>query len=106
MTHLELLKFAQALLAENIDLRNRLADTHKLCDGCGKASAEGWALYCVSCCDETIVDAAVAEEREACARVCERISETIWRGHETAVIEAGTNVCNNAAAAIRARGDI
>lgn len=46
-----------------------------------------------------------AHEREACARVCERAAETIWRGHETSVIEAGTNVCNNVAAAIRARGE-
>ena len=57
MTHLELLKFAQALLAENIDLRKRLADTHKLCDGCGKAETDGWALYCVRCCEDLLIPA-------------------------------------------------
>jgi hypothetical protein len=42
------------------------------CGECGKSAAEGWALYCVQCYEGSMVKAAVAEEREACAKVCEQ----------------------------------
>jgi hypothetical protein len=52
------------------------------CGECGKSAAEGWALYCVQCCEDSIVKAAVAEEREACARIIEgeacAYSEPVW----------------------------
>ena len=41
------------------------------CGECGKSAAEGWALYCVSCYEESMVKAAVAAEREACALIVE-----------------------------------
>jgi hypothetical protein len=53
-----------------------------VCGECGKSAAEGWALYCVSCCEDSMVKAAVAEEREACARIIEgeacAYSEPVW----------------------------
>ena len=48
------------------------------CGECGKSAAKGWALYCVSCCEDSMVKAAVAEEREKLlssaewCRVCEQ----------------------------------
>jgi len=51
---------------------------------------------------QAYASAAVAAEREACARECERItSETPWRLHG----ETPWNTCTILAAAIRARGD-
>lgn len=41
------------------------------CAECGKSAAEGWALYCVKCCEDSMVKAAVAAEREACAELCD-----------------------------------
>ena len=70
MTHLELLKFAQSLLAENIALRQKLEAATPKCSGCDKTQAGGWALNCVKCYEDFMekpaVEAAVAAEREAC----------------------------------------
>ncbi len=45
-----------------------------------------------------------AAEREACAKVCEKAIASIWEYSPEDVKQTGTNVCNNLAAAIRARG--
>lgn len=45
-----------------------------------------------------------ADEREACAKVCEKAIASIWEYTPEDVKQASTNVCNNLAAAIRARG--
>ena len=50
------------------------------------------------------INAAVAEEREQCAKVCEAAISSIWEYHSEYVKQTGTNVCNNLAVAIRARG--
>jgi hypothetical protein len=63
------------------------------CGECGKSAVEGWALYCVSCCEDSMVKAAVAEEREACAKVTE--------SYEPICDRCPSGVAN----AIRARGD-
>lgn len=47
-----------------------------------------------------------ADEREACAKVCESAIASIWEYSPKDVKQTGTNVCNNLAAAIRARGNI
>ena len=41
------------------------------CEGCGKPHA----LYCFKCCEESIVQTAVKEEREACAQVVDDFGE-------------------------------
>ena len=46
-----------------------------------------------------------ADEREACAKVCEKAIASIWEYSPEDVKQTGTNVCNNLAAAIRARGN-
>jgi len=46
-----------------------------------------------------------AKEREACAKVCEALRETIWEYHEEHLKAATCNVCTNLAIAIRARGE-
>jgi len=43
-------------------------------------------------------------EREACAKVCEAVRETIWEYHEEHLKAAACNVCTNLAISIRARG--
>lgn len=43
-------------------------------------------------------------EREACAKVCEKAIASIWEYSPEDVKQTGTNVCNNLATAIRARG--
>ena len=48
--------------------------------------------------------AGVKAEREACAKVCEKAIASIWEYSPEDVKHTGTNVCNNLAAAIRARG--
>jgi hypothetical protein len=45
------------------------------------------------------------EEREACAKVCEALRETIWEYHEEHLKAAACNVCTNLAIAMRARGE-
>jgi hypothetical protein len=45
-----------------------------------------------------------ADEREACAKVCEKAIASIWEYNPEDVKQTGTNVCNNLAAVIRARG--
>lgn len=45
-----------------------------------------------------------AEEREECAQVCEDAIASIWEYSPEDVKQTGKNVCNNLAAAIRARG--
>ena len=55
---------------------------------CGKSAAEGWALYCVSCYEESMVKAAVAAEREACALVCEA-DGLLWGDYATAIRARG-----------------
>ena len=75
------------------------------CGECGKSAAEGWALYCVSCCEDSMVKAAVAEEREACARIAD-----FYGGPEEPMMvgtyEAGWhNAAEAIAADIRARGE-
>lgn len=46
-----------------------------------------------------------AAEREACAKLCEKAIASIWEYSPEDVKQTGTNVCNNLAAAIRARGN-
>ena len=58
------------------------------CGECGKSAAEGWALYCVQCCEDSMVKAAVAEEREACARLCEA-DGLLWGDYATAIRARG-----------------
>jgi predicted DNA-binding protein (UPF0251 family) len=45
-----------------------------------------------------------AHEREACAKVCEVSRSKIWDYHDEALKETAKTVCDNLAAAIRARG--
>jgi hypothetical protein len=45
----------------------------------------------------------ILAEREACAKVCEKAIASIWEYSPEDVKQTGTNVCNNLAAAIRAR---
>lgn len=51
---------------------------------------------------KTLVEA-VEEECEACAKVCEDVIASIWEYSPEDVKNTGKNVCNNLAAAIRAR---
>ena len=97
MTHLELLKFAQSLLAENIALRQKLEAATPKCSGCDKTQAGGWALYCVRCCEDSMVAAAVAEEREACIEDCEALGDSWRQGYLDGV--------KSCIAVIRARGE-
>lgn len=46
-----------------------------------------------------------ADEREACAKVCEKAIASICEYSPEDVKHTGTNVCNNLAAAIRARSN-
>lgn len=48
------------------------------CEGCGKPHA----LYCLKCCEESIVQTAVKEEREACAQVCDKRAANYRMGFE------------------------
>jgi hypothetical protein len=45
-----------------------------------------------------------AKEREACAKKCEAVRETIWEYHEEHLKAAACNVCTHLAVAIRAKG--
>jgi hypothetical protein len=65
------------------------------CGECGKSSTDGSALYCVSCCEQSMVKAAVAAEREACAQLC--YSRGPFDGTVSVEVEL--------ARAIRARGE-
>lgn len=54
------------LITLNLDEMVRFAGlVAAKCGECGKSAAEGWALYCVQCSEDSMVKAAVAEEREA-----------------------------------------
>ena len=53
---------------------------------------------------EQMIVAARADEREACAKLCEAVRETIWEYHEEHLKAAACNVCTHLAVAIRARG--
>ena len=46
-----------------------------------------------------------AKEREACAKVCDNAIASIWEYFPDEIKETSTNVCNNLAKAIRARGE-
>ena len=76
-----------------------------VCGECGKSAAEGWALYCVECCEDSMVKTAVAAEREACARIADSYGgpkEPMMVG----TYEAGWhNAAEAIAADIRARGE-
>ena len=52
-----------------------------------------------------VILAATAEEveRERCATLCENAKSTIWELHDPAIKQAGQNVCDNLAAAIRSQ---
>ena len=65
------------------------------CGECGKSAAEGWALYCVQCYEGSMVKAAVAAEREACAQVC----------YARCPMDGTVSVEVELARAIRARGE-
>ena len=52
-----------------------------------------------------LVAISAAAEREACAKVCEKALVSIWEYSPEDVKQTGTNVCNNLAAAIRARSN-
>lgn len=75
------------------------------CNECGKAQADGWALNCVKCYEDFMekpaVKAAVAAEREACAKVCDdrKMWLTLVREDDAA---DGAEECANF---IRARGE-
>ena len=47
------------------------------------------------------IAAAVAAERERCAKLCESARDSIWEFSDPAVKETAHNVCTNLAAAIR-----
>ena len=70
------------------------------CGECGKSAAEGWALYCVQCCEDSMVKAAVAEEREACALLCDKRAADYRMGFEE---KYEAQAC---AYDIRARGEV
>ena len=53
---------------------------------------------------ERFANFVAAAERKACAMVCEKAIASIWEYSPEDVKQTGTNVCNNLAAAIRARG--
>jgi hypothetical protein len=53
---------------------------------------------------ETFAKLVAAKEREACAKKCEAVRETIWEYHEEHLKAAACNVCTHLAVAIRARG--
>lgn len=83
------------LIALNLDELERFAAlvaaaVAPVCGECGKSAAEGWALYCVQCSEDSMVKTAVAEEREACARLLD---------------EQWFKTQSECAAAIRARGE-
>ena len=48
------------------------------CEACGAPHA----LYCLTCCEESIVQTAVKEEREACAQVCDKRAADYQMGFE------------------------
>jgi len=54
---------------------------------------------------EAFAKLVAAKEREACAKKCEAVRETIWEYHEEHLKAAACNVCTNLAIAIRARGE-
>ena len=68
------------------------------CGECGKSAAKGWALYCVQCYEGSMVKAAVAAEREACALVCEK-------EYGDSIDDAERYTSRSCATAIRARGE-
>ena len=73
-----------------------------------RANANLVAFKQVFHCDEELrkmVEIAIADEREACAKVCEDAISSIWEFHPEYVNQVGKNVCHNLAAAIRARGN-
>lgn len=47
--------------------------------------------------------AGAAQEREACAKVCEKAGADIWKYHDDGRTEIGQTVCSNLARAIRAK---
>jgi len=65
--------------------------------------AEGWTFnhYWEL---EAFAKLVAAKEREACAKKCEAVRETIWEYHEEHLKAAACNVCTHLAVAIRARG--
>ena len=88
-------------LLDRIERVMRLAEAAAAkCGGCGKSAAEGWALYCVKCCEGSMVAAAVAEEREAAAKECETLlpSKRIFDQRYYEAVE-------DCVATIRARGE-
>lgn len=54
---------------------------------------------------EKFAELVQADEREACAKVCEDAISSIWEFHPEYVNQVGKNVCNNLAAVIRARSE-
>jgi hypothetical protein len=45
-------------------------------------------------------------EREACAKLCDIVRESIWEFHDNAIKASARIVCTNIAEAIRARGQV
>lgn len=63
-------------------------------------------IYATSECSEELARFATlvaAQEREACAKVCDESAASIWPYHDEIVKQTGLNVCENLAATIRAR---
>lgn len=54
---------------------------------------------------ERLIQIAQAEQREACAKVCDDAVKAIFELHDEIVKETARNVCVNLAKAIRAMGD-
>lgn len=95
---LESERAANAQLTEELEKATELAK----CGECGKSAAEGWALYCVSCCEESIVQTAVKEEREECAKVLDKVIEHLYIYNYDGDASTELRQCANA---IRARGE-
>jgi hypothetical protein len=71
---------------------------------CVKTDHNGFRLIADGLDIERFAALVAAHEREACAKVCEKAIASIWEFSPEDVKQTGTNVCNNLAAAIRARG--
>ena len=52
---------------------------------------------------ERFAELVAAQEREACAQVCEKAGADIWKYHDDGRTEIGQTVCINLARAIRAK---
>ena len=54
--------------------------------------------------DQTVIDAAVAAERERCAKLCDVARAAVWPYHDAEVFKVAQTVCENLANRIRGIG--